>query len=455
MKRTRSIYLIIIIVLLLLIPIIWIGTTIFEGERPQIKVYPTPEYLNQTQQINIEIRDKKRGIRRLRVFLKKDTREIEILNKIYAFRGFLNRDGIHETKEKVILDPHQLSVPQGRLDLYINVWDYSRRRGGDGNLKVFHHRMILDTIPPHIRPITRLHNIREGGSCLIIYEGSKDIEKSGVYVNDLFFPGYYLDPEDGIFMCIFALPRYLLPKGRPKIYLYAKDKAGNETKRGFYYHILRGKFCTKKINITDEFLDKVLPYFSFVSFKEQDTPIERFLKINREVRKENHETIYSICKKTTEAILWEGPWLRQPNSATMARFGDHRLYFYKGKKIDEQLHLGVDLASIANSPVLAANTGKVIYGGRLGIYGETVIIDHGMGIFSFYGHLNSISVKKDDMVKKGDIIGQSDSTGLAGGDHLHFSMLVSGIFVNPIEWWDPHWIKDNIVRKMALLKEEK
>ena len=120
-------------------------------------------------------------------------------------------------------------------------------------------------------------------------------------------------------------------------------------------------------------------------------------------------------------------------------------------KVDEQDHLGIDLASLANSPVQAANHGRVIFAERNGIYGLTVALDHGQGLISIYGHLNSIGVTLDQDVKKGDIIGLTGQTGLAGGDHLHFSIMVNGIFVNPIEWWDDHWIKDNITRKLELL----
>jgi len=141
------------------------------------------------------------------------------------------------------------------------------------------------------------------------------------------------------------------------------------------------------------------------------------------------------------------------NAANMAKFGDHRVYLYKGKQIDEQVHLGVDLASLANSPVPAANNGRVIFADRLGIYGLTVVLDHGQGLASLYGHLSKIEVSPGQDVVKGASIGFTGQTGLAGGDHLHFSVLVNGVFVNPVEWWDSHWIEDNITRKLALLEK--
>jgi len=121
---------------------------------------------------------------------------------------------------------------------------------------------------------------------------------------------------------------------------------------------------------------------------------------------------------------------------------------YGGKEVDQQVHLGFDLAVTAHAPVVAANSGKVLNASWLGIYGNCVIIDHGMGVQSLYGHLSSIAVKVGDLVEKSQPLGKSGMTGLAGGDHLHFTMLVNGQMVNPVEWWDEHWIQDRILRKL-------
>ncbi|HQP30452.1 MAG TPA: M23 family metallopeptidase [Deltaproteobacteria bacterium] len=133
----------------------------------------------------------------------------------------------------------------------------------------------------------------------------------------------------------------------------------------------------------------------------------------------------------------------------MARFGDQRTYSFDGQPLGESVHLGIDLASTAHATVQAANHGVVVFADYLGIYGNMVILDHGLGITSLYSHLNDIAVKAGQQVSKGDALGTTGTTGLAGGDHLHFSVLVGGRFVNPIEWWDPHWLKDNVEDKMS------
>jgi murein DD-endopeptidase MepM/ murein hydrolase activator NlpD len=173
-----------------------------------------------------------------------------------------------------------------------------------------------------------------------------------------------------------------------------------------------------------------------------------FLRINGELRKINATQIAALAANTSPSRLWEGPFVQLGNSQVEAGFADHRTYFYKGKEVDQQVHLGFDLAVTQHVPVIAANSGTVVNASWLGIYGNCVVIDHGLGVQSLYGHLMSFDVKVGDKVTRRQTVGRSDSTGLAGGDHLHFTVLVGGRMVNPVEWWDPHWMADRVDRKL-------
>jgi murein DD-endopeptidase MepM/ murein hydrolase activator NlpD len=150
--------------------------------------------------------------------------------------------------------------------------------------------------------------------------------------------------------------------------------------------------------------------------------------------------------------LWQGTFLRMPKAAPLGGFAQLRTYVYQGKEVDRQTHLGFDLASLAHAAVPAANRGKVVFAGDFGIYGQCIMIDHGLGLQTVYGHLSRIGVKPGDSVEKGEIIGDTGATGMAGGDHLHFEMNISGQAVNPIEWWDAHWMKNNITGKLEMGK---
>ena len=180
-----------------------------------------------------------------------------------------------------------------------------------------------------------------------------------------------------------------------------------------------------------------------------DQLLSSFLRINGELRMRNGQTIADFAPKSAPEMLWKDAFQPLGNAAIESRFADNRTYFYKGKEIDRQVHLGFDLAVTEHIPVIAANNGTVLFADYLGIYGNCVIIDHGLGVQSLYAHLSSIDVKPGDRVEKGRQLGRSGTTGLAGGDHLHFTMLVGGHPVNAVEWWDPKWMQDRVLRKIA------
>jgi len=166
------------------------------------------------------------------------------------------------------------------------------------------------------------------------------------------------------------------------------------------------------------------------------------------MRQANHDKVRQACAASQPQPLWSGAFQRFQGKS-MARFGDRRTYIWQKQAVDEQVHQGEDLASLVQSPVPAANNGVVVLAEPMGIYGNTVILDHGMGVFSMYSHLSKIDVKSGERVEKGKTVGLTGTTGLAGGDHLHFSIIIHGDFVNPVEWWDAHWLRDQVEKVWA------
>ena len=210
-------------------------------------------------------------------------------------------------------------------------------------------------------------------------------------------------------------------------------------------------FKRSRIELNDSFLNRVVPAVleTTTEVKPEGDTLQKFLVINGELRRKNAEKIASFARQSSPEMLWAGVVFHPfTSSAVEAAFADQRTYIYQGKEVDRQVHLGFDLAKVVNSPVVSANKGKVVYAAPLGIYGNCVIVDHGMGVQSLYAHLSSIGVQPGQEVAKEQELGRSGQTGLAGGDHLHFTMLVNGQMVNPVEWWDRHWIQDRIIRKL-------
>jgi murein DD-endopeptidase MepM/ murein hydrolase activator NlpD len=234
------------------------------------------------------------------------------------------------------------------------------------------------------------------------------------------------------------------------IAVFARDRAGNEARASFVDKVFPKPFRQSRIELDDRFLNRVVPEI-LDHASDLNAPSDRlqaFLAINGELRRKNAERIKTLTANTSPSMLFTGPFVQLGNSKVEASFADHRTYVYQGKEVDRQVHLGFDLAATARVPVVAANGGTVLLAEWLGIYGNCVILDHGLGVASLYGHLSSIDVAPGARVERGQTLGRSGLTGLAGGDHLHFTLLVGGEPVNPVEWWDSHWMADRLERKL-------
>src|SRR5262245_43660575 len=311
--------------------------------------------------------------------------------------------------------------------------------------------------PPRVAVLSTKHYVNHGGAEMVVYRVTPADARSGVRVGETEDPGFPAScaatpgTEASLKVGFFAL-LHDQDLNTP-IVVFAEDEAGNQSKIGFVDNVFEKPFKRSRIELDDKFLDRVVPeileHQVLAGLAVNATNLlPAFLKINGDMRRVNAEQIQKITSATAPSRLWNGPFVQLGNSQVEASFADHRTYFYKGQEVDQQIHLGFDLAATRSVPVVAANAGRVLNASWLGIYGNCVVIDHGMGVASLYGHLSSFDVKVGDSVARGQTIGRSGMTGLAGGDHLHFTMLVNGHAVNPVEWWDAHWIQDRVERKL-------
>ena len=302
------------------------------------------------------------------------------------------------------------------------------------------------TAPPRIVADGVQHYINQGGSEMATFTPSGEWTEAGVKVGDRTFRSFPLPNHPGQYFSLFAFSCQL-PVDTP-VSVYASNPSGAVAKTTFWYKVFPKKFRASTIRLESMNIDRIVNQID-TQHKIPGDLVQRFVYINSVMRKENNKTLADLRLQTEPKFLWTGAFLPMVDSTVESRFADDRTYTWQGKKVDEQTHLGFDLAKVAHSPIPASNDGRVIWAQDLGIYGNCIVIDHGYGLQSIYGHLSEFLVKKGDMVKKGQIIGKTGSTGLAGGDHLHFTMQVDGVQVNPVEWWDPHWVRDRILSKMG------
>jgi murein DD-endopeptidase MepM/ murein hydrolase activator NlpD len=309
--------------------------------------------------------------------------------------------------------------------------------------------------PPRVSPVSMFHFVNHGGSEFVVYRVTPEGTESGVRVGDKDYRGYPatgagITSDPALRVAFLAL---LYDQDRnTSIQLFARDEAGNEATVPLDHMVFPKPFAKSRIEVSDAFLQRVVPAIASASPDEKiptDDVLAGFLKINGDLRQKNNAYITALAARSAPDMKFKDAFVQLGNSQVEAKFADSRTYLYKGKEVDKQVHLGFDLAVTAQVPILAAHNGTVVHAGDLGIYGNCVILDHGLGVQSLYGHLSSIGVKVGDSVNKGQTLGRSGMTGLAGGDHLHFTMLVGGQQVNPVDWWSKQWIDDRVLRKIA------
>lgn len=433
----------VVLLVLLVVGVVYLAPK-FEWKAPRIAITPETDTIG-LGPMEIEVTEQGTGLKSLLVTLNAGGTEHTLAAEQY--------DEPVMEKQISVTVAKLAGLKEGPAVLRVAARDRSLWGFFRGNESVIQKHITIDVTPPTLALIADDPYINFGGAGVIVYKTSPDAEESGVKIGEYFFPGYKGQTQDPEAYVVFFAHPYNVPSDE-RAFLIATDKAGNTRQMRLAYNLMNVRYRKSTIQIPDEFIEnRVTPLVSDVGAR-QESLLEIFLRVNRELRKENEEKIRRLTQKSANSILWSGAFRQLSNSKVEANFADARTYVYKGEVIDHAYHLGFDLSVTRRYPVEAANSGVVVFAGDLGIYGNTVIIDHGLGLFTTYSHLSSADVKAGDEIKKGHIIGRTGETGLAAGDHLHFEVRLAGVPVLPLEWWDEKWIRDNVTVKLDPARSE-
>jgi murein DD-endopeptidase MepM/ murein hydrolase activator NlpD len=314
-----------------------------------------------------------------------------------------------------------------------------------GRTNVLTRDVQINLAPPALSVTGDRAYLTMGGAGLVTFRVTGYWTEAGVRVGNYEFRSYPVPggTSESDRFCLFVFPVRCPGHGTR-----SSSPAIPPARRSpppFPQQVAARQWRQRQLPISDAFLEKIVPRLDPSG---QGSLLDRFLHINREIRRSNNQTIADLKLQTEPRFLWENPFEQLSNTKVEALFADYRSYIYKGAKVDEQVHLGFDLSKVAHAPVTAANHGKIVFAGDLGIYGLCVVIDHGYTLQSIYAHLSEISVKAGQAVRRGEEIGRSGETGLAGGDHLHFGMQIDGVQTNPLEWWDRKWIQEKVLDRL-------
>ncbi|MGA2688229.1 MAG: M23 family metallopeptidase [Candidatus Korobacteraceae bacterium] len=425
---------VIVIVLVVLVPIAFV---LARSATPVIDLPSSVTSLGQATPITARIRDP-HGVRRLAAFVEQNGARYQVFELAQPSNltdttanftaGVKTTPQLKDGKAKLILEAtsNDLLRKSARLERDVNVV----------------------TQPPSVSVDSEQHYLYLGMADLATFSVSGSWTEAGVRVGDQTFRAWPMPGGKPGLFSLFAFAWNMPPGTAPLV--YASNGAGNDVTSPLVVVFPKKeqpKYTTHDLQVSDAFMQKVI---NELDPNGTGDPVARFVKINTEMRRANNKTLSDLRLKTADKFLWSQPFMRQTHSQAESSFADVRNYIYKGKKIDQQVHLGYDLAVTQHIGVEASNDGKVVYAAPLGIYGNCIVVDHGYGLQTIYGHLSKIDVHEGDVVKRGQVMGLSGMTGMAGGDHIHFAMQLDGVQIDPKEWWDSHWIKDHIAKRVDL-----
>lgn len=411
---------------------------------PAISLPSSPSFLGESTAFTVRV-SAPHGIRSVTAWIEQNGGRFPIwqisqpTRRIFWKRGVADAEWTFETGTQ--------RVPQlkdGKAQLIVEATANDFR----GKTTRAERELMVVTQLPKVSADADQHYLYLGMADLATFNLSGYWTDAGIRVGDEKFRAWPMPEGKPGFFSLFAFA-WNMPPGTTPI-AYATNPGGNEATSPLSVQFPQKeqpKYRVRDLPIDDRFMDKVVNELDPTGSGDR---VARFVRINSEMRRQNNKILSDLRLKTESRFLWSQPFLQQPNTKVEANFADVRNYIYQGKKIDQQVHLGYDLSSTQHVDVMAANDGRVVYAAPLGIYGNCIVLDHGYGLQSIYGHLSQIMVHEGDMVKRGQSMGKSGMTGMAGGDHIHFSMQLEGVQIDPKEWWDAHWIKDHIAKRVSL-----
>jgi murein DD-endopeptidase MepM/ murein hydrolase activator NlpD len=425
--------LIVIVALVVVLPIWLLGSS----ATPAIDSQTPVTVLGQATPISVHVHDK-HGVRGIAAFVEQNGMQYRVAESAErskaADRTWNFTAGTSTTPQ----------LQDGKASLIVE----ARSNDFMGKTARWEQPVTVVTHPPMVSVDSDQHYLYQGMADLATLNVSGNFTAAGVRVGDQTFRAWPMpDGKPGMFS-LFAFA-WNVPKSTIPV-VFASNGAGNDVTSPITVQFPKREqpvYTVHDMKLDDRFIQKVV---GELDPNGSGDMVARFIKINNEMRRANNKTLSDLRLKTADHFLWSQPFQRQPHAKNEATFADVRNYIYSGKKIDQQVHLGYDLAVTQNVGVEASNDGKVVYAAPLGIYGNCIVVDHGYGLQTIYGHLSRIDVHEGDTVKRGQVMGLSGMTGMAGGDHIHFAMQLDGVQIDPKEWWDPHWIKDHVARRVSL-----
>lgn len=437
-KRSTSIFVLLFFIVVIAALAYVYNSKIFERKLPRVELENSIDW-NLKKPIQVKIEDAS-GIKFVRAVLSDGTNSIVLEKKVFDI-----------AQKEVVLDiefPRTGFIGNKKhFELSVEAIDASKWNFFAGNNSIKKALINVDTKKPDLYIINNSYKIIKGGAAALVFH-AKDENLKELYIQTNFDKKFYPTPfyKDGFYVSLLAWPSH---QENFSATIIASDKAGNISKERVRFYLSNRKYKVSKIALKDNFLEGKIADLAeeFSTSTGSMSSLEKFKFVNEDLRKENERVIAQVTSKISKQLVSDfslEPFYPLKNAAAVASFGDQRFYKYNQEDVSKSLHVGLDLASTAEANIVTSNDATVVFAAQNGIYGENLILAHGLGLYSLYGHCTNFMVKEGEKISKGSVVATTGRTGLALGDHLHFGILVQGIEVRPEEWMDTSWLKDNV-----------
>ncbi len=422
-------------------------SVMFERDVPAISM-KNSGYWNLKDSLDVAIDDIS-GLKSYKISLKSDTSE----TVLYEEQFMEAHESVH-----VKIDPPKSSYAMSdkNIKIVVEARDASKWNLFKGNITRSEFALKIDKKRPLVNIILNSYKINKGGAALVIFK-VEDENLKNVYIETNFGKKFIAQPfyKEGYYISLLAWP---ITSVDFKATVIADDYALNSTQAYVPLYLQDKIYKVSNIKIDDNFLKGKIAELAdeFEETQGVTDPIKQFKIINEDVRIKNEKLIHEITSKVSDKMINDfkiNSMYPLKNGQVVAHYGDHRIYSYNGEDISESYHMGLDLASNAIADIKTQNSGNVVFSEYNGLYGNMPIIDHGLGLYTLYGHCSTTNVNSGDTVNEDATIANTGKTGYAMGDHLHFGVLVQGIEVYPAEWMDDNWMKLNITDVISGAKD--
>jgi murein DD-endopeptidase MepM/ murein hydrolase activator NlpD len=367
---------------------------------------------------------------------------------------------VNDETIEVSVSPKELGLREGNAEFQVLAFDKALWNNSSQVSRI----VEINFLKPQISALTPQQNGVLGGAELVFYKVTgKTPTTQGVVSQGSMFDGFLASGWDekfkskpNLYLAFFPIPQSF-DESRDTMELVARDNLGNSAKAKFNYRVKQRRWSSFRVALTEEqgkqLRDRLMTYA-----QKEKIPV----KTSADIAADLHGLFKSLAVSDSGFIdtalsepesrrLWREAFLPPVGSSPNNSMGDQRAVFVGDREILRGPASGARFPVSRRSSVVASNTGKVVFVGELGLLGNTVVIDHGFGLSSTYGHLSEIRVPRGASVQRGQEIGLTGNSGFAQSEEVYFEIRLHGVPVSPNEWWDQSWVTDHVENKVAFV----